>query len=129
MTSDYSEKILVVEDNVQNQVLVSDLFAWKGYQMVVVSSGEDALSYLNNEIPDLILLDIQLPGMDGFEVFNKIRAKSSLDGVKIVALTALAMDHEKQKIEKMGFDAYILKPIEIAVFPGVISDLLKKDDG
>ena len=121
--------VLVVEDNPLNMKLVADLLKLHDFDVIKTADGEGALNILKDKIPHLILLDIQLPGMDGLEVFRRIRADKSLDGVKVIAMTAYAMKEDEKKIKEMGFDVYISKPIDpkdsIEKIKGVLSCGLK----
>ena len=111
-----NKKILVVEDNPANMRLVSDLLEINNYAIIKAYDGETAVNIIKNVKPDLILLDIILPGIDGFEVFKKIREDKNLDNVKVIAFTASAMEVDEKKIIQAGFDGYIKKPIDTKVF-------------
>lgn len=103
-------KIAVVEDNADNRLLVSALLGEK-YEIVEYESGKDAVRTLQEDEPDLVLLDISLPEMDGTEVLDWIRSQESLSDLPVVALTAHAMAGDREKYLSRGFDDYVTKPI------------------
>ncbi|MFH1654279.1 MAG: response regulator [Pseudomonadota bacterium] len=114
MTGIGNKTILVVEDNPRNMRLMVSLLEINNFNILQAISGKEAIQILYTGIPDLIILDIQLPEMDGFEIFRKIRENCNLDHTKIIAMTALAMRDEEMKIRNAGFDDYITKPIDTA---------------
>ncbi len=118
--------ILVVEDNDDNRQLVIKVLSRRGYEVVGVVDGNEALERLNNINPDLILMDINLPGMDGYEVTRRIRLQSKFAALPIVALTAYAMLGDEEKSLHAGCDAYISKPINVRTFPESIAAILKE---
>lgn len=115
--------ILVVEDNPLNMKLTVDLLELNGFKILKTTDGERAIQILKEQTPDLILLDIQLPGVDGFELFRRIREDKRLNSVKVAALTALVMKEDEKKIMEMGFDAYIPKPIDTKAFIKKIKEM------
>lgn len=125
MPEETSKKtVLVVEDNPINMKLAADLLELHGFTVLKASEGETVLHMLKTQRPDLILLDIHLPGMDGFEVFRKIKADPALQRIRIVALTASAMREEEQTIRGLGFHDYISKPIDTKRFVQKIREIL-----
>ncbi len=118
--------ILVVEDNDDNRQLVFKVLGRRGYEVVGVVDGNEALERLNDINPDLILMDINLPGMDGYEVTRRIRLQGKFAALPIVALTAHAMVGDEEKSLHAGCDAYISKPINIRTFPATIAAILKE---
>ena len=118
--------ILVVEDNDDNRQLVLKVLGRRGYEVVGVVDGNEALERLNDINPDLILMDINLPGMDGYEVTRRIRLQGKFAALPIVALTAHAMVGDEEKSLHAGCDAYISKPINIRTFPETIAAILKE---
>ena len=116
--------VLIVEDNPLNMKLAAELLELHGVRVLKASDGEAALTLLDADEPDLILTDIHLQGLDGFELFRRIRANSRLQRVRVVALTALAMREEEQKIREFGFSDYIAKPINTRSFVKKIQELL-----
>jgi CheY-like chemotaxis protein len=125
MTNTDKKTILVVEDQALNKKLITDLLGLKGFGVLSAVDGREALHILENHIPDLIILDIQLPDINGFDILKKIREDKRFDSVKVLALTALAMREEKEKIERAGFDACILKPIDTKAFSREIEKFLQ----
>ena len=118
--------IMVVEDNDDNLQLVLKILGRRGYEMVGVVDGNEALERLNTINPDLILMDINLPDMDGYEVTRRIRQQEKFAALPIVALTAHAMVGDKKKSLAAGCNAYISKPINVRTFPETIAAILKE---
>ena len=118
--------IMVVEDNDDNRQLVLKVLARRGYEVVGVVDGNEALERLNAINPDLILMDINLPDMDGYEVTRLIRQQEKFATLPIVALTAHAMVGDEEKSLSAGCDAYITKPINVRTFPETIAAILKE---
>lgn len=116
MVKENKKTILVVEDNPLNMKLTVDLLELNRFTVLKAADGENALQILQEHIPGLILLDIQLPDMDGFEIFRKIKEDGRLASVKVIALTASVMANAQEKIMAAGFDAYIAKPIDTKLF-------------
>jgi CheY-like chemotaxis protein len=108
-------RILIIEDNPDNMKLFTAILGHGGHEITGLYSGEGLLEALDNVKPDLVLMDIQLPGRDGFELLAEIR-KSPWAAVRVLALTAHAMTGDREKAKKAGFDDYITKPIDIASF-------------
>ena len=117
-------KILVVEDNPINLKLVSDLLEFEGHEMLRAVNAEEAQAVLAGILPDLILMDIALPGMDGLTLTRQLKADERTRGIRIVALTAFAMKGDEQKALDAGCDGYITKPIDTREFPGRVAALL-----
>ena len=107
-----SAKILVVDDNATNLKLVSDVLAFEGHDVLKAVDAEEAQIVLADTLPDLILMDIALPGMDGLTLTRKLKADERTRHVRIVALTAFAMKGDDQKALGAGCDGYITKPID-----------------
>lgn len=118
--------ILVVEDNHDNLQLVIKVLGRRGYDVIGVGDGNEALEKLNDNNPDLILMDISLPGMDGYEVTRRIRQQAKFSDLPIVALTAHAMVGDEEKSLTAGCNAYISKPINVRTFPETIAAILKE---
>jgi len=123
-----AESILVVDDNPMNVKLIRALLAGEGYEVRVAECGDEALAVLETFRPQLILMDIQLPGMDGLEATRRIRAHPALRDTRIVALTAYAMRGDEQKARAAGCDGYITKPIDTRTLPGIIREILARND-
>ena len=109
--------ILVIEDNEQNLYLVRFLMEARGHRIVEARDGPEGIATAQTALPDLILLDIQLPQMDGYAVARALRENSALDGVPIVAVTSYAMNGDQVKALAAGCDGYLEKPIDPDTFP------------
>lgn len=120
-----SESILIVDDNPDNLRLTELLLASEGYCVHTAEDAEQALAFLRTERPALILMDIQLPGMDGLELTRRLRTTSSLENVWIIALTAYAMPGDEAHSLAAGCDGYISKPIDTRTFPALIGRYLE----
>jgi two-component system, cell cycle response regulator DivK len=120
------ELILVVEDNEKNRKLVRDLLTVKGYQLLEVETGEDAVRVARERHPALVLMDIQLPGIDGIEALRRLRADPETATIPIVAVTASAMTHDRQKIVAAGFDGYQAKPLSVRPFLALVREVLDR---
>jgi len=109
-------RVLVVEDNEMNMQLFEYLLEESGFVILKATSGEDALKMVDEEVPDLILMDIHLPGMDGLSVVRELKSDARLQNIPILALTAHAMRGDKDRFLQAGCDGYISKPIDIKTF-------------
>jgi len=114
--------ILIVDCDFLSMKLESDLLQANGFNVLKASCGKEALNMLKCSIPNLVILDIRLPDISGYELFNKIKQDARLANVKIIAVTAFAMKEEEQKIKSVGFDSFIAKPIDIKDFIRQIKD-------
>ena len=112
--------VLVVEDNALNMELVRDVLHAKGYRTLEATSGEEALELAGRNEPDLILLDIQLPGIDGVTTLGRLR-ETIVAGTPVVALTAQAMQGDRESFLEAGFDGYISKPIDVPEFIAAVA--------
>jgi len=120
-----SPKILVVEDNQDNREMVVKVLKFNGYQVVEAVDGEEAIEKARTEHPDLILLDIFLPKMDGYEATRRLKGDTSLRNIPIIALTAHAMKGSMEEALAAGCDGYIPKPIDVRELPKQIQHFLK----
>ena len=105
-------KILVVEDQIANRELLRELLETFGYEVFEAGNGQEGLDRLRECHPDLVLLDIQMPVLDGFATLKQIRADPEFSSLRVLALTAFAMDGDEASIMSAGFDAYLTKPID-----------------
>jgi two-component system cell cycle response regulator DivK len=105
-----SKRILVVEDQEDNRRILRDLLTNAGYEIIEVENGEEALAVAARERPDLILMDIQLPLLDGYEVTRRIKADPALRAIPIIAITSYALSGDESKARAAGCDAYVDKP-------------------
>ncbi len=128
MDDNQKQVIMAVEDNEDNRDLIVKILSHCGYDVVGVSDGSEALDRLAEVAPDLILMDINLPGMDGYEVTRRIRNNETFGKVPIVALTAHAMHGDKEKSLAAGCNAYVSKPIDVHTFPDIIAGLLSREN-
>jgi two-component system cell cycle response regulator DivK len=110
-------KILIVEDNEDNRELAVKVLRNKGFETVTAADGEEAIEKAVSEKPDLILLDISLPKLDGYEVAKRLKNMEEFKDIPIVAFTAHAMKGDREKVIAAGFEGYISKPINIREFP------------
>ena len=110
-------RILIVEDSPDNMKLVTTLLKLKGHEIVGLMSGDGLLAAIAAAPPDLVLMDIQLPGKDGFQLLREIRADAAWKKLRVVALTAHAMGGDRDRAMDAGFDGYITKPIDVREFP------------
>ena len=117
--------ILVVEDNEKNRKLVRVVLKARGYDIVEAEDAKSALGQLENVNPDLILMDMGLPGIDGMELTRRIKKDENTKNIPIIAVTAHAMKGAKERILDAGCDDYISKPIDINEFPKVVEKILK----
>ncbi|MHB8630616.1 MAG: response regulator [Candidatus Limnocylindria bacterium] len=115
-----NELILIVEDNAKNLKLVRDVLRFHGYRTVEAVDGESAIAMSVEHLPDLILMDIQLPGIDGIVAMKRIRADERTKRIPTVALTASVMSGDRERFDEAGFDGFISKPIEVKNFPGQV---------
>jgi two-component system cell cycle response regulator DivK len=117
-------RILVVEDNPKNLKLVRDVLTYSGYEVIEATSGEDGVRLAGEQSPDLILMDLQLPGIDGAEALRQIRANGKNSDVTVVAVTAFAMNDDRNRAFASGFDGYVEKPISVRGLSDQIRDFL-----
>jgi len=117
-------RILVVEDNPKNLKLVRDVLTYSGYEVIEATCGEDGVRLAAEESPDLILMDLQLPGIDGAEALRQIRLNGTNADVTVVAVTAFAMNDDRQRAFQSGFNGYVEKPISVRGLPQQIRDFL-----
>ena len=115
--------ILVVEDNPLNLKLLRDVLTHAGYRVVEATTGEDGVRLATELAPDLVLMDLQLPGIDGAEALRRLRA-SETRSVPVVAVTAFAMEEDRARARRDGFDGYLQKPISVRALPGQVAQLL-----
>jgi two-component system, cell cycle response regulator DivK len=117
--------ILIVEDNEKNMKLVRDIVRHNGHATLEAATGEEGVRLAIEHAPDLILMDIQLPGIDGIEALRRIRAQPALDAVPVIAISASVMPDDQRHIVGSGFDAFLPKPISLKPFVALVERLLK----
>ena len=122
---DLSKKILIVDDNQDSRELVVKILKNRGYLIIEAVDGEEALEKAIAENPDLILMDISIPKIDGYEVTKRLKSQVTFKNTPIIALTAHAMKGDREKALEAGCDGYISKPIDIHELPDQIKSYLK----
>ena len=118
------DRILIVDDNAVNLKLMRVLLTGEGYTVRTAADAEEALAILREFAPRLIVMDIQLPGMDGLALTRKLKADPTMSGTTILGLTAYAMKGDEQRVLEAGCDGYIAKPIDTRAFPALIARYL-----
>ena len=108
--------VLIVEDNEKNMKLVRDVLQVKGYETLEATTGEDGIRIATQRLPDLVLMDIQLPGMNGIDALRALRANEATANIPVIAVTASVMQQDRALITDAGFDAYVGKPINLREF-------------
>jgi CheY-like chemotaxis protein len=119
--------ILIVEDNARNLKLVRDVLNHVGYRTLEAATAEDGLALAREERPGLVLMDIQLPGMDGVEALAQLRSDPATAGVRVLALTAFAMKDDRERFLAAGFDGYLEKPLDVLRLPEQVAAALAAD--
>lgn len=120
-----NELILIVEDNEKNLKLTRDVLRYHGFRTIEAPDGETGVRLAAEQLPQLILMDIQMPGIDGIEALRRIRAAEATAGITTVALTASVMSGDRERFDAAGFDGFIAKPIDIKTFPDQIRSHLE----
>lgn len=121
----FKRKILIVEDNQDSRELFIKILKNKGYDLIEAVDGEEAIEKAIKEKPNLILLDISIPKLDGYEVTKRLKTLEEFQNIPIVALTAHAMKGDREKFISAGFEGYISKPINVREFPEQVKEYLK----
>jgi two-component system, cell cycle response regulator DivK len=116
--------ILIVEDNEKNMKLVRDILRHKGHATLEAATGAEGVRLALEAQPDLVLMDIQLPDIDGIEALRRIREASALDAMPVIAVSASVMPDDQQKIVTSGFDAFVTKPINLKQFVDTVQRFL-----
>ena len=124
-----NELIVLIEDNERNRKLARDVLTHQGYRVAEAESAEDGLALVARERPSLILMDIHLPGIDGIEALRRLRADAATRTIPVIAVTASAMTHDRQKILAAGFDGYQSKPISVRPFLAAVRETLDRAAG
>jgi two-component system, cell cycle response regulator DivK len=117
--------VLIVEDNEKNMKLVRDILVHKGHKTLEAVNGLDGVRMALEHRPDLVLMDIQLPDIDGIEALARMRTNPALDAVPVLAVSASVMPEDQHKIASSGFDAYVTKPISLKPFVAIVERFLK----
>jgi len=119
-------QILIVEDNEKNLKLVRDVLQVKGYSTIEAVNAEDGIVLASEHKPDLILMDIQLPGMNGIEALKVLRADPATASIPVIAVTASVMQQDRNLITQAGFDGYIGKPLNLKEFLDAVRAMLER---
>ncbi|HEY7075909.1 MAG TPA: response regulator [Solirubrobacteraceae bacterium] len=117
--------VLIIEDNPRNLKLVRDVLNFKGFPTLEADNAEDGLAIAVAAHPDLVLLDIQLPGIDGVEALSRLRADPRTADIPVMAVTAFAMQSDRERLKAAGFDACLEKPIDVRRLPETVAELLR----
>ena len=120
------ELILIVEDNEKNRKLARDVLQFKGYRTMETETAEEGILLAQESGPALILMDIQLPGMTGIDALGRLRADPRTKEIPVIAFTASAMAHDRQKILAAGFDGYLTKPVNVKEFLEAVRQALDR---
>jgi DNA-binding response OmpR family regulator len=123
-----AKRILVVEDDEKSRRLLADVLGYHGFEVKTAATGEEGLAHAREARPDAALLDVQLPGMSGFDLLARLRAESTGAQIPVIAVTASVMDVDRRKILAAGFDAYVPKPVNISELVSTLKKLLSKDE-
>jgi CheY-like chemotaxis protein len=107
------ERVLIVEDNEKNMKLVRDVLQATGYSTLEATTGEEAVALALSKAPALVLMDVQLPGIDGVEALERMRQNKRTASIPVLALTAQAMSGDRERFLEAGFDGYLAKPIDV----------------
>jgi two-component system, cell cycle response regulator DivK len=121
-----SAVVLIVEDNPRNLKLVRDVLTFAGFTVLEAGDAEAGLELARDRVPDLVLMDVHLPGIDGVEALARLRADAATAAIPVAALTAYAMKEDRARFEAAGFDGYLEKPISVRELPGQVEALLRR---
>ena len=122
------QKILIVEDNDNNRSLLKDILSFHGYEISVAFDGKEGVALARALMPDLILMDIQMPGLDGMTATSILKGDPVTSGLKIIALTSFAMRGDREKFLAAGFDGYLSKPISTREMPDLVKRWLQEEN-
>jgi two-component system, cell cycle response regulator DivK len=114
------EQVLVVEDNERNMKLFRDVLQATGYRTLEATCGDEALALATEHLPDLVLMDIQLPDIDGVDALGRLRADARTAGLPVLALTAQAMQGDRERFLEAGFDGYVSKPVNVVELIAIV---------
>jgi two-component system cell cycle response regulator DivK len=119
-------RILVVEDNDRNLKLVRDVLVFAGFEVLEAQTGEQGVAIAETNLPDLVLMDLQLPGIDGAEALQRLRDNPATAELPVVAVTAFAMKEDGERTRQAGFDGYITKPLSVRSLPDQVRNYLTR---
>ncbi|MBN2519658.1 MAG: response regulator [Bacteroidales bacterium] len=126
MSGKNGAKILIVDDSSVNNYLLENILEEKGYTLQIAFDGKEALNFLNEDPPDLVLLDIMMPGIDGYEILDKMTSDNKLKNIPVIMVTSKTEPQDKQKAMDIGAIDYIEKPIDIETLLIKVENVLKK---
>jgi two-component system cell cycle response regulator DivK len=115
------QTILIIDDDLCSRKLARDVLSHVGYAILEAANAEDGLALASSERPGLVLMDVQLPGMSGVEALGRLRADPVTTGIPVIAVTALAMTADRDRLAAAGFDAYLEKPLDVRELPAVVA--------
>ncbi len=118
--------VLIVEDNEKNMKLARDILQYHGFATVEATTGEDGVALAASRTPSVILMDIQLPGIDGVTALERIRKDAATSRIPVVAMTASVMKEDRERFDRAGFDGFITKPIDVKRFPDQVREAIAK---
>lgn len=118
------ELVLIVEDNDKNMKLARDILQFHGFATVEATTGEEGVSLARERLPALVLMDIQMPGIDGVTALERIRQDAATARIPVVAMTASVMKEDRERFDRAGFDGFITKPIDVRAFPGQVREAI-----
>jgi two-component system cell cycle response regulator DivK len=118
-------KVLIAEDNAVNRELLREVLESRHYEVIEAADGQEALLKIEESRPDLVLLDINMPVLDGFAVISRVRENPELKQLPVLAVTAYAMKNDREKVLRAGFDGYVSKPVNSAALFREIEQLVK----
>lgn len=121
-----ASRVLVVEDNPKNLKLLRDVLDHSGYHVVAATTGEDGARLAGEVEPDLVLMDLQLPGIDGMEALRRIRSTEQGASIPVLAVTAFAMEADRSRALDCGFDGYVQKPLDVRDLLRQVRDILDR---
>ena len=121
-------RILVAEDSPVNMALLLDILELNGHEVLEAHNGKEAIEVAKAQKPDIILLDMMMPVMDGFEAAQRLKADAATSKIPIIALTALAMEGDERRVREAGCDAYVTKPIDTRALPRLLDDILGRKE-
>jgi CheY-like chemotaxis protein len=121
-------RILIVEDNPLNRLLIHDILELRGHQVIEAATVDEARQTLSELRPDLLLLDVQIPGGGGEAIIREVKKRADLSDLPIIAVTSLAMPGDRERLLSIGFQGYLSKPIDTRTFGAAIESYLKSED-
>jgi CheY-like chemotaxis protein len=122
------KKILVVEDNEANRILMRQILKYNGYEVLEAADGAAGLTMAREHMPDLILLDLQMPVMGGLTVIRELRKTPELSKLKVMAVTSFAMKGDRERALEAGFDEYVTKPIDTRKFVELVKNIIPNSE-